>query len=147
MQKGISPLIAAVLLIAATMSIAGILAYWASNFVRTALPETNSSQTTCQFADFQISSCNYANDTISFVLYNYRTIPLTGMTATIFDNNNLPAWINVTLVPTSPAGTNNNLPVGQYYGYQIPNIPSNFTKIIITSTMCPALTHESACRG
>ena len=139
MQKGISPLVAAVLLIAATMSIAGILAYWASNFVRTALPPENSSQTTCQFADFQIYQCSYsvATQTISFVLYNYRTTPLGGLTATIFDVNNFPTWNNVTL--------NSSLPVGQFVGYSVPGIPSNFTKIVVTTSMCPSLFHDSAC--
>lgn len=143
MRKGISPLVAAVLLIAATMSIAGILAYWASNFVKSALPEVNSSQTTCEFADFQIYSCSYINttQTISFVLYNFRTIPLTGLMATIFDVNNFPAWTNVTLVPTT--GTSSTLPVGQYVGYQITGIPGNFTKLIVTTSMCPQLSHSS----
>ena len=136
MQKGISPIVAAVLLIAATMSIAGILAYWASNFVKTALPSENSSQTTCQFADFQVYQCSYSSgtQTISFVLYNYRTIPLTGLTATVFDVNNFPTWNNVTL--------NTSLPVGQFVGYSILGIPSNFTKLIITTSMCPQLSHE-----
>jgi len=138
MQKGISPIVAAVLLIAATMSIAGILAYWASNFVKTALPEVNSSQTTCQFADFQVYSCSYANSTLSFVLYNFRTIPLNGLTATIFDSNNLPTWNNITL--------NNSLSVGQFIGYTVTGIPSNFTKLIVTSTQCPSLSREpSSC--
>lgn len=139
MQKGISPLIAAVLLIAATMSIAGILAYWASNFVKSALPENTTSQTTCQFADFQLYQCNYASSTqtISFVLYNYRTISLSGLTATIFDTNNFPIWNNITL--------NASVPVGQFVGYSIPSIPSNFTKLVVTSVECPSISHDSTC--
>lgn len=139
MQKGISPLIASVLLIAATMSIAAILAYWASNFVKTALPEQNSTSTTCQFADFQIYKCSYSNSsqTVSVVLYNYRTIALGGLTATIFDSNSLPAWNNVSL--------NGTLPVGQYIGYSIANIPSNFTKLIITTSECPIISHDTTC--
>lgn len=136
-MKGIDPLIATVLLIAATMSIAGILVYWASNFVRTTLPETNSSETTCQFADFQISSCNYANNTVSFVLYNYRNVPLNGIRATVFDVNNFPSWSNMTL--------NQSLPVGQFVSFSIQNIPSNFTKLTVVSTECPSLIHETPC--
>lgn len=137
MRKGISPLIATVLLIAATMSIAGILAYWASNFVGTALPPANSSQTTCQFAGFQFSSCAYANNTISFVLYNFRTISLNGLTATVFDMNNFPAWNNVTL--------NGTLGAGQFGGYSVNGIPSNFTKIVVTTSMCPNVLQENTC--
>jgi len=139
MRKGISPLVAAVLLIAATMSLAGILAYWASNFVKTALPDTNSSQTTCQFSDFQIYQCSYSSTDkiISFVLYNYRTIPLSALTATIFDVNNFPTWSNVTL--------NGTLPASQFIGYSITGIPSNFTKMVITTSMCPSLMHDTTC--
>lgn len=139
MRKGISPLVASVLLIAATMSLAGILAYWSSNFVKTALPETNSSQTTCQFADFQIYQCQYSNatQTISFVLYNYRTIPLSGLGVTVFDANSLPTWANITL--------NGSLPVGQFVGYSVTSIPQNFTKMIVSSSMCPSVLHDTSC--
>jgi len=140
MRKGISPLVASVLLIAATMSLAGILAYWSSNFVRTALPEINSSQTTCQFADFQIYQCQYNNtsQTISFILYNYRTIALSGLFATVFDvNNNIVSWGNITL--------NRTLPVGQFIDYSVTGIPSNFTKLVITTSVCPSILHDTTC--
>ncbi len=56
---GISPLVAAVLLIAVTMTIAGLLAYWATSFVRTSLPETNRTEAECRLADFSIYFCSY----------------------------------------------------------------------------------------
>jgi len=137
MSKGIDPIIAAVLLIAATMSIAGILAYWASNFVRTALPDQNSTETSCQFADFQIYQCNYnsTTQTISLVLYNYRTVPLDGITATIFDVNNLPAWQNISFTGT--------LQPSVFAPFSITGIPSNFTKVVITTSMCPVISHAA----
>jgi flagellin-like protein len=154
MGKGISPIISAIVLIAATMSVAGAIAYWAANFVGMNSPETasavSSMPTKCQSADFQIYQCSYSasSQIISFVLYNERTIDLGGMTATVFDANSLPAWSNVTLVPISPAGVVSNiLPVGQYFGYQISNIPSTFSKIIISTSMCPSITHETTCRS
>ena len=45
MAKGISPLVATVLLIAVTMTLAGIIAFWGSSFVRTSLPTENQTQT------------------------------------------------------------------------------------------------------
>jgi flagellin-like protein len=139
MRKGISPLIASVMLIAATMSLAGILAYWSSNFVKTALPGTSGSETTCQSADFQIYQCQYSNatQTISFVLYNNGTVALSALGATVFDMHNLPTWSNITLSGTVPAG--------QFVGYSLPNIPQNFTKMIITSSMCPSVLHDTNC--
>jgi len=139
MSKGVSPLIAAVLLIAATMSIAAILSYWASNFVRTALPEQNSSTVNCQFVDFQYNQCIYSNatQTLTFVLYNYRTVPITNIIATVFDVNGIPTWSNITLNGTlSPS-----IPTS----YSLTGIPSNFTKLAVTTSMCPIIYHENVC--
>jgi len=144
MQKGVSPIVSAIVLIAATMSVAGILAYWAANFVGISSPETASIITTlskCKSADFQIYQCSYSSNsqTISFVLYNDRTVSLNGMSATVFDSNNLPAWSNITLSA--------NLPVGQFVSYTITGIPSNFTKLVVTTSMCPSLLHDTSCRS
>jgi flagellin-like protein len=54
MGKGISPLVATVLLIAVTMTIAGVLAYWASGFVASSLPTSS-----CAVARFTIQSKSY----------------------------------------------------------------------------------------
>jgi flagellin-like protein len=142
MQKGISPIISAVVLIAATMSVAGVLAFWAANFVGVSSPQTAStfpSLSTCQTADFQIYQCSYSSSSkiISFVLYNLRTVDMSGMSATVFDSNSLPAWSNITLGA--------NLPVGQFVSYTITGIPSNFTKLAVTTFMCPSIMHDTTC--
>jgi len=80
MRKGISPLVAAVILIAATMSIAGILSYWATSFVRTRLTsaENATGDTTCLAAQFRLYSGNYDNVTeeLILILENQRSIDL-----------------------------------------------------------------------
>jgi len=84
MKKGISPLIAAVILIAATMSIAGILSYWASSFAEEKLRETENTTTSeqmqCIGAKFRIySSGTYTNSTgvLYVILENQRSFDLT----------------------------------------------------------------------
>lgn len=84
MKKGISPLIAAVILIAATMSIAGILSYWASSFAEERLREsentTTAEQTQCIGAKFRIySTGTYTNSTdiLYIILENQRSYDLT----------------------------------------------------------------------
>ena len=68
-MKGITPLVAAVLLIAATMSIAGILAYWASSFVRSSLPsESNRTDVECAGSNFNIYTASYNTTTKNFTL-------------------------------------------------------------------------------
>ena len=69
-MKGISPLVATVLLIAITMTIAGVLAYWASGFVRSSLPASNQTQQVqeCSGENFDILSSNYNSSTSSLIV-------------------------------------------------------------------------------
>jgi len=54
MKKGISPLVASVLLIAITIAIAGILASWVSSYTEEALPTTS-----CIGGDIAVVSADY----------------------------------------------------------------------------------------
>jgi FlaG/FlaF family flagellin (archaellin) len=137
MAKGVSPLVASVLLIAATMSIAGILAYWTSGFVKTSLPEVNQTQEQCKYAGFKIYSCAYNTSTsiLSAVLNNYRTVDLKDlMVYASFPNGTISSGVklNETLVP------------GQLKTYILNNFPQNFTKIIVSSPICPGLAPEDS---
>jgi hypothetical protein len=78
MEKGLSVIVGAVILIAATMSIAGILIYWSSSFVQKKLTETGNftSETGCLGAEFKIHSANFANGTLILFLDNRRNIDL-----------------------------------------------------------------------
>ncbi|MBI2547246.1 MAG: hypothetical protein HYW23_02255 [Candidatus Aenigmarchaeota archaeon] len=58
-MKGISPIVASVLLIAITMTIAGVLAYWSSTFVSNTLPGENTTTAQCRLAQFEFLLCNY----------------------------------------------------------------------------------------
>ena len=75
-----SPLIAAVILIAVTMSIAGILSFWVSGYMKTKLGESENAtkETGCLGADFKIHSIDFNNDTRSLyiVLDNRRAVDL-----------------------------------------------------------------------
>lgn len=81
-RKGISPLIAAVLLIAFTMAIAGIMATWATSFSRERLV-TAEEAAECVGA-IDISSLSYSNGTISIKIRNIGELTnLTGLKATV----------------------------------------------------------------
>lgn len=75
MQKGLSPLVATVLLIAVTMTIAGIIAYWASSFTKGSLPSKNktSGLEACTGADFTIYYQTYNSTTKKLVLVLQNT--------------------------------------------------------------------------
>jgi flagellin-like protein len=91
MRKGISPLVASVLLIAATMSIAGILAYWASSFVskQTETFENQTVTSECNYADFKIYSCSYNSSSrrLTMILENTRDVTLKNLNVFIFYSN------------------------------------------------------------
>ena len=132
--KGISPLVASVLLIAVTMTIAGVLAYWAAGFVRTSLPVTNETESQCRFADFSIYSCSYANRTLNIILNNLQNVELrTIRVYLIFPNSTVSDSYEL-------AGT---LPGVMMKSYTLINM-DDFSKISI-KTQCANLEKERTC--
>jgi flagellin-like protein len=132
--KGISPLVAAVLLIAVTMTIAGLLAYWAASFVKASLPETNETETQCRFADFSIYSCSYSNRTVNLILENTQNVDLENIKAyLIFSNSTV----------SDAYSLNETLPAGVLKSYTISDV-DDFSKISI-KTHCPDVGKEKTC--
>jgi flagellin-like protein len=138
-MKGISPLVATVLLIAVTMTIAGMLAYWASSFVKTQTTqfENQTLATECRFAEFRFYNCNYnsTSQQMSFVLENFRSITLKDLTAYLIYQNGSVA--NYSLNATLPAGT--------MKGFSISGVSPDYSSIII-KTHCPEVDARSACK-
>ena len=78
-RKGISPLIAAVILIAATMSIAGILAYWTTGFVKEKLTvaESITGGAGCFGAEFELRpESSYKDGKLYLILDNKKSVDL-----------------------------------------------------------------------
>lgn len=71
-RKGISPLVAVIMLIAFTMIVAGILAGWATRFAT----EQRSILEKCVRANLVIKRAAYAGGNLSIMLYNAGTVPL-----------------------------------------------------------------------
>lgn len=136
-RKGVSPLVAAVLLIAVTMTLAGLLAYWAASFVRTSLPETNTTEAECRFASFKIYSCTYFNDTqkLNLILENQKDVELTELKVfLIFENTSV----------SEPIPLNQTLVGGALKSFSLSDIPT-FSKISV-KTNCPEVSEEKTCR-
>ncbi len=136
--KAVSPLVAAVLLIAVTMTIAGMLAYWASGFVRQQT-ESFSNQTIvsrCNFADFKVYSCNY-NDSaqkVNLILENFKTVELKNLTAFIIYPDSI-----------TTVNLNGSLPAGFIKSFPITGVTSSYSTINI-KTECPELSVSASCR-
>jgi len=129
MSKGISPLVATVLLIAVTMTLAGIIAFWGSSFVRTSLPTENQTQTlqACTGGSIRLISSNYnsSTSTLSLTIYNDGVQRLT--------------ITNITFIYSDRAESkeiNSEISPGQPLVRSLENIASGFNNFII-STNCP----------
>ena len=139
-MKGISPLIAAVLLIAITMTIAGVLAFWASTFVKTGL-EQSSNQTVateCNFGNFIVNSCRYDSTAtkLTLILDNIGTVNLGNITAyTIYDDGS----VNATRLDGG------NLESGSLKSFSATGIAPGFNSVRVR-TQCPNVFEETACR-
>jgi len=79
MRKGLSPIVAAVILIAATMSLAGILTFWTTGFISNKLNQSSTvnDETNCLGAEFKLRpESKYNNGTIFFIVENIRAVDL-----------------------------------------------------------------------
>lgn len=139
MSKAVSPLVAAVLLIAVTMTIAGMLSYWAAGFVRQQT-ETFSNQSVvsrCNFADFRVYSCSYNSSAqrVNMILENIRTVEFKNLTAFVIYPDNTISNFNL----------NGTLPAGFIKTFPILGVTDGFSNVLI-KTECPDLSVSSACR-
>ncbi len=137
-MKGISPIVAAVLLIAITMAIAGILSFWAGSFVQKNIKENeNTIEIDCINAKFRIySTCSYIPQSkeIKFILENQRNIELNLTSLYVFYPNNLLTQIPISL----------RLPGNQLIPFNISNIDPGFESFQIRSN-CPDLYIQFNC--
>jgi len=93
-MKGLSPIVASVILIAITMAIAGVLSFWAGNFVQRNIQQTENTteDLSCLNALFDTySTCKYnsASKEISVVLENKRAKSLQLDSLYVFYPNDL----------------------------------------------------------
>lgn len=138
-MKGISPLVAAVLLIAVTMTIAGVLAYWATQFVsgRVEAFSNQTISTECNFGNFVVDACSYssASGKMTFILDNIGTVGLSNITVFVIYPDNT---INSTQVSGS-------LPSGSLRSFSADGVTSGFSKVRFR-TQCPNVFEETTCR-
>lgn len=139
MRKAVSPLVAAVLLIAVTMTIAAILSMWATGFIteRTKEWEEKSPAGECTFANFKVYSCRYnaADNTFRVILENMKDVGLKNITAfVLYDNDTIGFHSGF-----------QNLPGGQIQAYTIPGVDPNYQELTI-KTHCPDARQTDDCR-
>lgn len=92
-KKGLSPLIATILLVAVSLSLAGILYSWSSQNAKettASLTDTTNKWIDCSAVDIYIDNgCQYDGNTINFILFDKSTVQIdNNLILTVIDNNN-----------------------------------------------------------
>ena len=140
MLKGISPLVAVVLLVAVVMSIAGILAFWATQFTRQRIEqfERETQEAECQFADFDVFKCSYDSNTskITLILQNIRRVDLENLTAFVIYQND-------SIIPEEGYSLG-KLEANRIKTFNLENVSSDYREILIT-THCPEVNRRITC--
>ncbi len=121
-RKGVSPLIAVIVLIAFTLIVAGMLATWASRFARESLPQTE-----CYNIDVIIHGATYdtATSTLNLYVKNRGTISLTFDTLLKYQNG------TITQASQSYAVDANQLRTFTFTG-----VPNTLDEVTIQSQEC-----------
>lgn len=142
--KGISPLIAAVLLIAVTMTVAGIVATWAASFVKAQVKSAeNQNNVMCFGAQFEVSNAKIVNGVGYFTLENSGSDILKDFKGYLFYDN--PAY-NEPIDPSksycieNPTITLANLTLrpGDVYTFNFSFSHNYPAKVRITPGNCPS---------
>jgi len=139
MRKGLSPIVASVILIATTMAIAGILSFWAGSFVEKKVGESENTTTdiACLNARFNLfTKCQYNKQSkeISFILENQASQDIVLDSLYVFyPSNNLKSY-KISM----------KLPANQLMPFNQSGVEPGFLSFQLRTT-CPNVYREFNC--
>lgn len=133
MRKGISPLIATVLLIAFTVSVAAILGVWIPSFSREHTEEVGehaSREIYCSYAGISVSQLRFCNSRLSGIVRNTNLMDIGNVTIQITFQNATPAQ-TIYLTESGTAGTHSNMSLkpNEIASFNVTIGGSNYDKI------------------
>lgn len=123
-MKGLSPLIATVLLIAFTIGVGGIISIWISGFTQTSskiVSKEGENQIICSNGAIDLSNLKYCNNNISGIIKNNGRITIGSITLqTIFNNGSMVTHaLNDTDTGGSSSGNYLALKAGQIFSFNV----------------------------
>lgn len=123
-MKGISPLVATVLLIAFTVGVGGIISVWISGFTQTSskiVSKEGETQLICSNGAVDLSNLKYCNSNISGIIKNNGRIALGNITLqTVFSNASMVSHaLNDTSTGGSASGNYLSLKPGQIFSFNV----------------------------
>ncbi|MFB6075695.1 MAG: archaellin/type IV pilin N-terminal domain-containing protein [Candidatus Aenigmatarchaeota archaeon] len=130
-NKGVSPLIAAVLLVAFTMTVAAILATWSSSFVRTKTQEAEQEQeerSLCSGLAMNVESAKYDSsaEEITALVWNTGDETLENIKVNVY-------YSDINLTTKLPTKSNVTIDPGDFAALKITDISRTPTKIGLRS--------------
>jgi flagellin-like protein len=133
-RKGISPVIATVLLIAVTMTIAGLMSVWATGFVNQKMDEVKNQTTISCSGSISVDAMVIGGKGYAIVTVDTSTAPLTSWTGYIFYDD--PS-------KNENAGLTNasvTLTTGNVNTFNFTNSSSTPRRLKVTAGNCPVAT-------
>lgn len=123
-MKGLSPLVATVLLIAFTVGVGGLISVWISGFTQTTSGITSTegvNQVICSNGAVDLSNVKYCNNNISGIVKNNGRITIGNITLqTIFNNGSMITHaLNDTGLGGATSGNYLSLRVGQVFSFNV----------------------------
>lgn len=138
MKKGISPLIATVLLIAFTVAVAGIVSMWLTSFSTTSVEDVGKradAELYCTYGALSVSDLQFCNSYLSGIIRNSGTVAIGNITIQITFQNATPVQ-KVYLTQDGTTGTNNSnmtLKPVEIASFNVTVGGSNYNKIHVYS--------------
>lgn len=133
-MKGISPIVATVLLVVLAVSVAGLVGTWISGFAKKnteIISEGSENEISCSFGNVKLTNLKYCNNYMSGWIKNMGTTSLGNLTLQVIYQNS-----SLQTVPL-----NRSLGIGEMHVFNI-STSSNYQKIRV-STNCSIVTDES----
>lgn len=132
--KGISPLIATVLLIGIVMAVSVMLAIWAMSFVQTRLPTEK--PTECENMDVRIDRCSLIGNKIYITIHNYRNVEAKNLTAQLLNSTSSGRVFNL---------EGGNVKPGEFKTFSIDKDVENFDRVVVSSSICTSMRVSTSC--
>lgn len=145
-KKGISPLIATIILIAMTIAIAGILGLWAANYVVGRTTEINKTESEiarldCSIMRLDIRSCRRTNnENVRIILSNTGHSDIDGVLITFFEVDEYGNILNLNSTEIKKI-----IRRGSYEILDLKPLIQNFSRIEVKSSRCPEVRVERVC--
>lgn len=133
-MKGLSPLVATVLLIAFTVGVGGMISVWISSFTQTSsdiVSKQGEAQLICSNGAIDLSYLKYCNNNVTGIIKNTGRVTVGNITLQVIGTNNS----QVTIVLNDSAGGNSGnylaLKPGQIFSFNqsLTGVGANYDKI------------------